>query len=88
MRPAWPWQDDYLQAAKSALSIELCTGTQAEPVRVSVFYVHTGILGYIWQQLGKVLEFPEGKELLLINMAGTREIEYTLVPNTNEKSDP
>ena len=32
-------------------------------------------------------KFPEGKELLLINMSDTREIDYTLVPNTKGKSD-
>ena len=32
-------------------------------------------------------KFPAGKELLLINMVDTREIEYTIVLNTKEKSD-
>ena len=32
-------------------------------------------------------KFPEGKELFLMNMADTREIEYILVQNTKWKSD-
>ena len=59
MRPAWPWQDDYLQAAKRALSLELCTGTQTEPVRVSLFYVHTGIPTDADKRIGFRL-FPTG----------------------------
>ena len=45
--------------------------------------------GYFRKAHRKVPKFPEGKEkkLLLINMADTSEIEYTLVPNTKGKSD-
>ena len=32
-------------------------------------------------------KFPDGEEFLLISMVDTPEIEYTLVPNTKEKSD-
>ena len=35
----------------------------------------------------KVPKLPEGKELLLINMANTNEIKYTLVPDKKRKSD-
>ena len=44
------------------------------------------IPGYFWNAHRKVKKFPEGNELL-INMADTHEIEYTLVPNTKGKSD-
>ena len=37
-----------------------------------------------WSEVPK---FFEGKELLLINMADTREIEHNLVPNTKGKSN-
>ena len=48
--------------------------------------VHTSALSYFLKAHQKVPKFPEGKELL-INMVDTREIEYTLVPNTKGKSD-
>ena len=35
----------------------------------------------------KVPKFAERKEHLLINMADTREVDDTLVPDTNGKSD-
>ena len=50
--------------------------------------VSTGILSYFRKAHWKIPKFTEGKELLLINMADTCEIEYTLVPNTKGKSDP
>lgn len=49
--------------------------------------VHTGILGYFQKTHQKELKFPEGKELLLINMVDIHEIKHTLVPNTTGKSD-
>ena len=49
--------------------------------------VRIGILGYFRKAHRNVLKFPEGKGLLLINMADTCEIEHTLVPNTKGKSD-
>ena len=47
----------------------------------------TGMLNGRWDLLvRKVPKFPEGKERL-INMADTREIEYTLVSNARGKLD-
>ena len=46
-----------------------------------------GTIGYFRKAHRKVSQFPEGKELLLVNMADTSEIEHTLVPNTKGISD-
>ena len=43
-------------------------------VYTSIPLVRTGILGYFRKAHRKMPKFPEGKELLLINMANTREI--------------
>ena len=48
--------------------------------------VRTGLLGYFRETHRKVPKLPERKEHL-INMSNTREIEYTLVPNTKGKVD-
>ena len=49
--------------------------------------LNIGILGYFRKAHRKVPKFLEGKELFHMNMADTREIEYTIVPNIKAKSD-
>ena len=60
----------------------MLNGLYCMPVRLSV-PVH----GYSRKEHRKEPIFPEGKEPLLISMADTLEIEYTLVQNIEGKSD-